>query len=343
MNTTIPTILKLDIAPTVETASERPDFTVVSTELYNAANDAISRPLERPTVSIRNRGSEHEWNSISEGEVALQGRATGVVRLEDKLPSNRMPAEINDSLRGEAPTASQAFAPGVRVSIVMPTKAEAKNLPEVMPKIPRWIYELIVVDADSTDGTVEIAKKLRPDVIVVRQGQPGKGAALRSGFAAAHGDVIVTLDADGSTDPGELPMFVGALLAGFDFAKGTRFAQGGVSDDITPIRKIGNWFLTTIVKFIFGGHFTDLCYGYNAFWRKALPTMNLGDADGFEIETVMEVEALKAGMKICEVPSREHARLHGKSNLHAVRDGFRVLKAIFVHSIKVGHQSFPNR
>lgn len=227
--------------------------------------------------------------------------------------------------------ASQAQLTGVDVSIIVPTKSEAENLPAVLPKIPDWVDEVILVDAGSPDDTVATAKRLRPGIVVVSQDRPGKGAALRSGFAAAHGDILITLDADGSADPAEIPMFVGALLSGYDFAKGTRFAQGGMSDDITFIRKAGNWVFTTAVRLLLGGRFSDLCYGYNAFWRSALPAMNLSGADGFEIETVMELEALQKGLKICEVPSREFARLHGKSNLHAFSDGIRVLKAILVH------------
>ncbi|MCB1380886.1 MAG: glycosyltransferase family 2 protein [Alphaproteobacteria bacterium] len=223
---------------------------------------------------------------------------------------------------------------GVKVSVIVPTKSEAANLPIVLPRIPGWVHELILVDGNSADGTVEVAKRLRPDVIVVPQDRPGKGAALRCGFAAARGDIVVTLDADGSADPGEMPLFVGALLAGHDVAKGTRFAQGGTSEDITVIRRLGNWFLELVAKLLFGGHFTDLCYGYNAFWRDKLAVLDLEGADGFEIEAVMQVEALKAGLNICEVPSVELPRISGHSKLHAVRDGFRILGAMIAHRMR---------
>jgi glycosyltransferase involved in cell wall biosynthesis len=214
------------------------------------------------------------------------------------------------------------------VSIIIPTINEAANLPHVLPRIPKWIDEVVVVDSQSTDGTIDVARRIRPDVVVVRQPRMGKGAALRAGFAAAHGDIIVTLDADGSTDPAEIPAFVGALLAGADFVKGSRFAQGGRTDDMEWYRYLGNWGLLQLVRWRFGGRFTDLCYGYNAFWRRILPAMDLNEATGFEIETSMNIQALRAGLTVSEVPSVEFRRLNGVSNLRTIPDGWRVLKTI---------------
>jgi glycosyltransferase involved in cell wall biosynthesis len=161
----------------------------------------------------------------------------------------------------------------------------------------------------------------------VTQSGKGKGNAMADGFAACTGDIIVMLDADGSTDPEEIPRFVSALCNGADFVKGSRFAQGGSSADITRARGLGNHVLRTIVNTLYGTSYTDLCYGYNAFWACHLDALAL-DCDGFEIETLMNVRAAQAGLLISEVPSHERLRIHGESNLHAVRDGWRVLKTI---------------
>jgi glycosyltransferase involved in cell wall biosynthesis len=214
------------------------------------------------------------------------------------------------------------------VSVIIPTVNEAANLPHVLPRIPKWVDEVIVVDSQSTDGTADVARRIRPDAVILHQARMGKGAALRAGFVAARGDIIVTLDADGSTDPAEIPAFVGALLAGADFVKGSRFAQGGRTDDMEWYRYLGNWGLLQLVRWRFGGRFTDLCYGYNAFWRRILPAIDLSDATGFEIETSMNIQALRAGLTVSEVPSVEFRRLNGVSNLRTIPDGWRVLKTI---------------
>lgn len=213
------------------------------------------------------------------------------------------------------------------ISVVVPAMNEEKNLPHVLPFIPSWVHEVILVDGNSKDNTVVVARELMPAIRVVPQEGKGKGAALRSGFAAAEGDIVVMIDADGSTDPREIPVFVGALLSGADLVKGSRFMQGGGSADMTRFRKFGHWFLLQSVRTLFGGNYSDLCYGYSAFWRRVLPALRL-DGDGFEIETMISVRALQAGLRVAEVPSFEHERIHGLSNLRAIPDGWRILKLI---------------
>jgi glycosyltransferase involved in cell wall biosynthesis len=214
-----------------------------------------------------------------------------------------------------------------RVTVVIPAMNEARNLPHVLPRIPTWVYEVMLVDGNSTDDTVAVARQLWPGIRIVAQQGKGKGAALRTGFSAATGEIVVMLDADGSTDPAEIPVYVGALMAGADFAKGSRFMQGGGTSDISRFRQLGNWGLTQLVTILFGGNFSDLCYGYNAFWTDTIRSLGL-DGDGFEIETMMNVRALRAGLRISEVPSFEAERVYGESRLRAIPDGWRVLKTI---------------
>ena len=223
-----------------------------------------------------------------------------------------------------------------RVSVVIPVLNEERNLPHVAARMPDDVDEIVVVDGRSTDRTVEVARRLWPDGVHLTQTRTGKGNALACGIAAATGDIIVILDGDGSTDPAEIPAFVGALLAGAEFAKGSRFIQGGGSADITRFRRLGNWGLKLVVNGLFRTHYTDLCYGFNAFWRQSLGKIKLPDlvgntkqwGDGFEIETLINLRVCGAGLKIVEVCSFEHHRLHGVSNLNAVRDGLRVLHII---------------
>ncbi|MDH2429074.1 glycosyltransferase family 2 protein [Sphaerisporangium sp. TRM90804] len=213
------------------------------------------------------------------------------------------------------------------VSVVVPAMNEAENLPHVFATLPHWVHEIVLVDGNSVDDTVAVARRLRPNLRVVQQRGRGKGDALASGFAACTGDIIVMIDADGSTDGREIIHFVSSLVAGADFVKGSRYASGGGSDDLTFSRRLGNSVLRSMVNWIYGTQYTDLCYGYNAFWARHLDVLDL-DCEGFEVETLMNIRAAKAGLKVHEVPSHERCRIHGESNLRVVRDGWRVLKTI---------------
>lgn len=230
------------------------------------------------------------------------------------------------------------------VSIVVPVRNEARNLEVVLPQLPS-VHQIVLVDGHSVDDSVEVARRCRPETEIILQTRKGKGNALACGFTRATGDVIVMFDADGSADPAEIPIFVKALTAGADFAKGTRFAQHGGSDDITPLRRLGNATLNLMTNGLLRTSFTDLCYGYNAFWRDVLDVISLPPidlpkgagtqwGDGFEIETLINCRIARAGLRITEVPSFERDRLFGESNLSTFRDGARVLRMIVSEYLK---------
>ena len=215
-----------------------------------------------------------------------------------------------------------------RLSVLIPALNEAENLQFVLPRIPTWVQEVVLIDDHCTDDTVSVARALMPNIVVVANHRaPGKGNALRTGAEVATGDMLVQVDADGSEDPQEIHAFVGALLAGADYAKGSRFIEGGGTSDMPALRKWGNWALVALVRVLFRGtKFTDLCYGYNAYWSRVAPL--LLDADGFEIEAVMNLRAVRANLRVFEVPSFETERIHGVGKLDTFPDGWRVLMAI---------------
>ena len=214
-----------------------------------------------------------------------------------------------------------------KVSVVVPAMNEGKNIGHVLGELPDDLHEVILVDGNSKDDTVDAARAAYPSIRVMVQSGRGKGDAFRTGFAAVTGNLIVMLDADGSAMPSEIPRFVAALEAGADFAKGSRFLEGGGSDDITFLRSTGNAVLSGTANLLHGTNFTDLCYGYNAFWARCLPFISL-DVPGFEVETLINLRIADAGMRITEVPSYEKDRLSGQSNLKTFRDGFRVMGTI---------------
>ena len=244
---------------------------------------------------------------------ALHGRGRERSRASDAVPT------LSGATRRRAPST---------VSLIIPALNEAANIEWVLRRVRGGVAdEVLLVDGLSLDDTVAIAKATMAEIVMVHEHKPGKGAALRAGFAAATGDIIVMLDADGSMDPAEISMFTDAVRAGYDFVKGSRHLPDAGSEDLTWLRAFGNKALGTAVNVLYGTKFTDLCYGFMAFRRDCLDALDL-TADGFEIETQMVVNAVRAGLRIAEVPSFELMRRSGQSNLRTFRDGRRVLRTL---------------
>lgn len=222
----------------------------------------------------------------------------------------------------------------VTVSVVVPARNEAANLPALFEALPP-VYEVILVDGNSVDGTVETAQRLLPGVKVITQRGKGKGRAMVEGLQATTGDITVFIDADGSNRPSEVQAFVLALVNGADLAKGSRFLQSAGSIDITGIRRMGNACIRGFVNRVYGTRFTDIAYGYNALWTHHRDVLDL-DCMGFEVETLLHIRAARAALNIQEVPSFEGRRMVGASNLHAVRDGVRIA-AVLVRELADQH------
>lgn len=282
--------------------------------------------VERPTVSVLPwlPAASTEGNGHSNGNSNGNGHTTGNGNGHAAAAGNGHGADAagGDHTRGATPAARR-----LSVSVVVPTLNEQENIGWVLERIPATVDEVILVDGYSSDGTVARARAARPDIVVVGQRARGKGEALRTGFAAASCDVIVMIDADGSMDPAEIDRFVLPLTLGYDFVKGSRFLTGGGSTDLTPLRRLGNWGLVRVTNAMFLIRFTDLCYGFCSFRRECLAAL-APTAHGFEIESELAVHAVKANLRIAEIPSTELPRRYGVSNLHTFRDGQRVLRTL---------------
>lgn len=212
-----------------------------------------------------------------------------------------------------------------RISVVMCTLNEENNLPKVLPKIPRWVDEVILVDGHSTDNTVAVARSILPTIRVLYQLRNGKDDAMKYGFRNANGEIIVVLDADGSTDPKQIPELVCPLLDGYDFVKGSRFLMA--DPNMSLRRKLGNKMLVVLTNLLFGTDYTDVCCGYNAFWKKGLDKIELS-RDGFDYEPVLYVKIKKAGLRVAEVPCQDIGRISGDSKLPMLTQGLKAAVAI---------------
>jgi glycosyltransferase involved in cell wall biosynthesis len=218
------------------------------------------------------------------------------------------------------------------LSIVIPTLNEERNIGRLLSQVKKVIrgysYEIIVVDggADgpSEDGTVGIARGAGARILYDNR---GKGSALIRGFGRARGSIIISMDADLSHRPEELKLLISGIESGYDICVGSRFMSGGGSADMPPFRVFGNKIFVAMVNALYGSRYTDMCYGYRSFTREALGKIRLGEK-GFGIETEININARKAGLKVLEVPSFEKKREEGEGKLRSFSDGFVILGTI---------------
>jgi glycosyltransferase involved in cell wall biosynthesis len=214
------------------------------------------------------------------------------------------------------------------ITVLICTLNEEESLPHILPRIPAWVDEVLLVDGHSRDRTVEVARELRPNTRVVYQPGEGKGNALRYGIQQATGEIIVTLDADGETDAEDMSSFVEPLLQGYDFVKGSRF-RSGLLGGLSLHRTAGNLFLASVFNALFLTRYTDICSGYNAFWKEGIRNAGLPTERDFAAEPVMHARARKGGLKVKEVGHRDAGRIAGKAKVPLwAKHGLWVLKTI---------------
>ena len=218
-----------------------------------------------------------------------------------------------------------------KISIVIPAKNEEATLGKVLEDINKVIptlndyeVEVICVDDHSTDSTASIANSFGAKV-VENPNKSGKGMALRTGFQASTGDILVMMDADCSHRPEHLPVFLDALEDGVGLVIGSRVWGG--SDEYEHIRALGNVFLTSLVGLCMGRYLSDALNGYKVFRRDVFSDFKY-TSKAFEIEIEIIANTLRKGYRIVEVNSHERARAGGKEKSSVVRHGTRFLLRI---------------
>lgn len=224
-----------------------------------------------------------------------------------------------------------------KVSVVIPAQNEEETLGSVLDdmnrmiaQMPNYDIELICVDDHSPDSTANIARSFGAKVIENKR-RPGKGMALRAGFEAATGDILVMLDADYSHRAEELPRMLEALTDGVGLVIGSRVVGG--SAEYTHIRALGNVFLSATLGLCTKRYLSDALNGYKVFRRDVFTDFEY-TSKAFEIEIEIIANTLRKGYRVVEVSSNERARAGGEMKSRVVRHGTRFLLRILWEGLK---------
>jgi len=220
------------------------------------------------------------------------------------------------------------------ISVVIPAFNEEHNIGFVLQSTHEVLkkmglpYEVIVVNDGSMDRTTDVAKE--HNVILVNNGKNlGKGAALKAGFIRAKGQFVVTMDADGSHQPEDIPALLNPILKNDDVKAtiGSRFVDDVGKNSTTKLHLIGNKIINALILFLLGRVISDSQSGFRAFKREALKKLALSSSR-YEIESEMTIKMLKNDFIIREVPIRCKQRKAGSTKVNSFNDGFRIFKAI---------------
>lgn len=209
---------------------------------------------------------------------------------------------------------------------IIPTLNECNTVVEVIHKAQQFTPNIVIVDGHSNDDTCERAQ-LAGAEILIQEGK-GKGWALRTAFSQLKSDIYVTIDGDATYDASELVSLVQPIIDGkADMVVGSRLKGCMEPGSISKVNKIGNNLFNFLINNIFNGEISDSQSGFRAISDYAVKQLNLTSQD-FEVETEITIKALKAGLRIKEIPIRYSRRRGTKSKLHSFKDGSRILKTI---------------
>lgn len=231
----------------------------------------------------------------------------------------------------------------MKVTLLIPTLNEEHGMRTVMPKVKKeWVDQILVVDGNSKDKTVEVSRQMGYDVVI--QKNPGIRGAYMDALPHIKGDVILTFSPDGNSIPELIPDCINKMKEGYDMVIVSRYAQGAKSYDDDAVTGFGNKMFTAFINFFHGGHYTDAMVIYRAYHTKLIKELDLDKDSSFEIEErlfrtkiswepLLSIRAAKRKLKVIDIPGDEPAREGGERKLQVLKWGaaymFEVFREIF--------------
>lgn len=232
----------------------------------------------------------------------------------------------------------------MKVTLLIPTLNEVEGMKSIMPQIqPSWYDQLLIVDGQSTDGTIEYCREKGYELVI--QKEKGMRKAYVECLPFIKGDVILTFSPDGNSIPELIPDCLKKMEEGYDMVIVSRYAPGAKSYDDDPVTAFGNHLFTSFINFFHGGHYTDAMVIYRAFKKNLIFDLDLDKDSSYAFEEklfhtniswepLLSIRAAKRKLKITEIPGDEPAREGGERKLQVLRWGaaymFEVFREIFV-------------
>ncbi len=215
----------------------------------------------------------------------------------------------------------------MKITLFVPTLNEIEGMKAVMPRVKReWVDEILVLDGNSTDGTIEYARA--QGYRVVMQKSKGITNAYREGLQVAEGDMIVAFSPDGNSLPEAIPALIQKMKEGYDMVIGSRYLNGAKSEDDDPVTAFGNWMFTAMINICFGGHYTDSLVMLRAFKRDIVNKLHI-DVPRAGMEPILSIRCAKEKLKVAEISASEPKRIGGIRKMNPLLNGMDILRLIF--------------
>lgn len=231
----------------------------------------------------------------------------------------------------------------MKVTLLIPTMDEIEGMKAIMPKIKKeWYDQVIIIDKDSTDGTVEYAKE--HGYLVHHQKGEGLWRAYAEVYDLVEGDIVIAFSPDGNSIPEIIPQLIEKMKEGYDMIIASRYLDGAKSYDDDVITAFGNRFFTKSINFFFKANYTDAMVMYRALKKDVIPKLDLDKEKSYRtperlfftkicLMPLLSIRAAKAKMKVTEIPGDEPKRIGGKRKLQIIRWGlsyyFQIFRELF--------------
>ena len=219
----------------------------------------------------------------------------------------------------------------MKVTLFIPVLNESEGIRLIMPQIKKESLEQILfVDGNSTDGTVELVKSMGYEVYI--QKEKGLRNAYKEAWPLIRGDAVITFSPDGNCLTQDIPKLISKFKEGYDMVIASRYYQGAKSEDDDLLTSFGNWLFTKSINFFHGGHYTDAMTIYRIYRKNLFYELDLDKDETYlpyekifhthiGVEPILSIRAAKMKLKIADIPSDEPKRIGGQRKLQVLRWG----------------------